>query len=52
MDIFSVLALIGGLSLFLYGMDTMGEGLKKLSGNKLEQILEKLTSNPLKGFFL
>lgn len=52
MDIFSVLALIGGLALFLYGMDTMGEGLKKLSGNKLEQILEKLASNPLKGFFL
>ncbi len=45
MDIFSVLTMIGGLALFLYGMDAMGDGLSKLSGGKLERILEKLTSN-------
>ena len=47
MDIFSVLTMIGGLALFLYGMDAMGDGLSKLSGGKLERILEKLTSNRL-----
>ncbi len=52
MDFFSVLTLFGGLALFLYGMDIMGESLKKLSGSKLEVILEKLTSNKLKGFLL
>lgn len=52
MDIFGVLAMIGGLALFLYGMNTMGEGLSKASGGKLEKILEKLTSNPLKGVLL
>ncbi|MBR4720491.1 MAG: Na/Pi cotransporter family protein [Clostridia bacterium] len=52
MDFFSVLTLFGGLALFLYGMDVMGDGLKKLSGSKLEIILEKLTSNKLKGFLL
>ena len=45
MDIFSVLELIGGLSLFLYGMTTMGDGLKKASGGRLEVILEKFTAN-------
>lgn len=52
MDIFSILALIGGLALFLYGMDEMGDGLKKLSGGKLETILSKLTSTRLKAFLL
>ncbi len=52
MTIFNVLALLGGLALFLYGMDVMGDGLKKLAGGKLESILRKLTSNPLKGFLL
>ena len=52
MDFFSVLTLFGGLALFLYGMDIMGDGLKKLSGSKLEIILEKLTSNKIKGFLL
>lgn len=52
MDFFSILALIGGLSLFLYGMNEMGDGLKKLSGGKLESILGSLTSTRLKGFFL
>jgi phosphate:Na+ symporter len=45
MDLFDVLTMIGGLALFLYGMNTMGDGLSKLSGGKLEKILEKLTSN-------
>ena len=45
MDIFSVLTMVGGLALFLYGMDVLGDGLKKVSGGKLEIILEKLTSN-------
>ncbi len=48
MDFFSVLSMIGGLALFLYGMHVMGEGLSKVSGGKMEKILEGLTSNPLK----
>lgn len=52
MDFFSILTLIGGLAMFLYGMDVMGDGLKMLSGSKLEMILSKLTSNRLKGFLL
>ena len=52
MDIFSVLTLIGGLALFLFGMNYMGDSLKKLSGSKLEMILSKLTSNRIKGFLL
>lgn len=52
MDIFAILSLIGGLALFLYGMDLMGDGLKKLAGGKLESILAKLTSTRLKGFLL
>ena len=47
MDLFDVLTMIGGLALFLYGMNAMGDGLSKLSGGKLERILEKLTSNRL-----
>lgn len=49
MDIFDVFMLLGGLVLFLYGMNVMGRGLEKLSGSKLERILENLTNNPLKG---
>ncbi len=52
MDIFSILALCGGLALFLFGMDYMGDGLKKLSGSQLESILGRLTSNRFKGFLL
>lgn len=52
MDFFSILSLIGGLALFLYGIDVMGDGLKKLSGSKLEYFLGQLTSNKLKGFLL
>lgn len=52
MDIFSILGLIGGLVLFLYGMDLMGDSLKKLAGGKLESILARLTSTKWKGFLL
>ena len=52
MDIFGILALIGGLALFLYGMNVMGAGLEKMSGGKLERILETLTSNPIKAVLL
>ena len=41
MDIFGILTMVGGLALFLYGMNTMGDGLVMLSGGKLEQVLEK-----------
>ena len=52
MDIFSVLQLIGGLCLFLFGMETMGDGLKKASGSKLESILSSLTSSVPRGVIL
>lgn len=52
MDIFGVLALLGGLAIFLYGMDLLGEGLTGASGGTLENILEKLTSNPIKAVLL
>ena len=52
MDIFGVLSLIGGLAIFLYGMDLLGEGLTGASGGKLEKILEKLTSSPVKAVLL
>lgn len=52
MDIFTVLSLVGGLALFLYGMDLMGDSLKKLAGGKLESTLAKLTATRIKGFFL
>ncbi len=52
MDLFSVLTLIGGLALFLFGMNTMGDGLVKVSGGKLDSILERLTSTRLKGVLL
>ena len=52
MDIFSILSLLCGLALFLYGMDVMGNGLKKSAGRKLKTILANLTSSKLKGFLL
>ena len=39
MDFFGVLTMLGGLALFLYGMETMGKGLSQISGGKLERIL-------------
>ena len=52
MNIFGLFSLFGGLAMFLYGMNVMGSGLEKLGGGKFEQILEKLTSNPIKGVAL
>ncbi len=50
--IFKVLELIGGLALFLYGMNAMGAALEKRAGNKLKIFLGNATSNPFKGFLL
>lgn len=47
-----ILGLLCGLALFLYGMDVMGEALKKSAGSSLKAILGKMTSNPVKGFVL
>ena len=52
MTIFNFLTLIGGLALFLFGMQIMGDGLQRVSGSKLEQILERLTNTPIKGVLL
>ncbi len=52
MNIFSVFTLLGGIAMFLYGMNVMGDALKRLGGGKLEMILEKLTKNPLMGVLL
>ncbi len=52
MSIFSVFTLLGGLALFLYGMNVMSDGLEKTAGGKLEQILRKMTDNRFKGFLL
>ena len=52
MDFFSFLTLFGGLAMFLYGMQIMGDGLAKVSGGKLERILENLTSNRIKAVLL
>ena len=48
MTIFDLLTMAGGLSLFLYGMHMMGEGLSGAAGGRMEQILEKLTNSPAK----
>ena len=45
----SILALLGGLALFLYGMQMMSGGLEAAAGNRMKSILEKLTSNRFKG---
>lgn len=52
MDVFSVITMVGGLALFLYGMNQMGDGLAKLAGGKLERILERLTSKKIYGLLL
>ncbi len=51
MDIFNVLSLIGGLSLFLFGMNVMGAGLERSAGGKLESLLSKLTTGKFVGLF-
>ena len=50
MTIFDVLNLIGGLCLFLFGMNVMGDGLERSAGNSLKALLGKLTGSPAKGF--
>ena len=52
MGISNVIALLSGVALFLFGMTLMGEGLKKVAGNKLELILFRLSNTPLKGVLL
>ena len=49
MSIANVLMLLGGLGLFLYGMQMMGSGLEAAAGNRMKRILERLTSNPILG---
>ncbi len=48
MDIFSIFTLCGGLAFFLYGISIMSAGLEKIAGGRLERILKKVTSNPIK----
>ncbi len=52
MDIFAIITLVGGLALFLYGMNVMSQGLEKLAGGKLEAILKRMTSNAFKSLLL
>ena len=52
MDIFGILNMVCGLALFLYGMHVMGEGLTRMSGGRLEQLLERLTQSRLKAVLL
>ena len=52
MTVFDVLTLFCGLALFLYGMEIMGDSLKKSAGNQLKVILGKMTSSPIRGFLL
>ncbi len=52
MDIFSIFTLFGGLAFFLYGMNVMSSGLEKLSGGKLEKMLNSITSNPFNALAL
>lgn len=52
MTAFSVLQLVCGLALFLFGMEVMGDALKKSVGSGLKTMLGKMTSNPFKGFLL
>ena len=50
--IFNIISLLGGLALFLFGMDTMGKALERQAGGKLQTILAKMSSNVFKGFLL
>ncbi len=52
MNIFNFLSLIGGLALFLFGMQIMGNSLEKKAGGQLNTVLDKITDNPIKGFGL
>lgn len=52
MTIFDILTLVGGLAMFLFGMNVMGDSLEKISGGKLESVLEKMTNSRIKGVLL
>ena len=52
MGINEVLLLVGGLALFLFGMNIMSGALEHLAGGQLRSLLGKMTSNPFKGFLL
>ena len=52
MNIFSILQLLGGLAMFLYGMRIMGDGLKESSSGTLKRVMESVTNNPVKAFLL
>lgn len=52
MDLFDVLSLVGGLALFLFGMNIMGSSLEKKAGGQLKTVLGKMTDSPFKGFML
>ena len=50
MDFFNVLSMIGGVCLFLFGMNVMGDALEKCAGKSLKTILSRITSNKITGF--
>ncbi len=52
MDIFDLLTLVGGLAMFLFGMNIMGQSLEKRAGRSLRALLEQVTANPMRGFLL
>ncbi len=52
MGITSIISLLGGLAFFLFGMSLLGNGLKRVAGGRMETILGRLTSNPIKGVLL
>ena len=52
MNFSNILALLGGVALFLFGMSLMGDGLKRVAGNKMEMVLYRLTGTPLRGALL
>lgn len=49
MDMYSMVSIIGGLAFFLFGMNIMSSGLKKVAGDRLESVLQKMTDSPIKG---
>lgn len=52
MGIYNIFELLGGLGLFIYGMQMLGDGLEKAAGNKLKVVIEKLTTNKFMGFLV
>ena len=52
MDFFTFLSFLGGLAVFLFGIETLGDGLARTAGSRMEEVLEKLTSTPIRGVLL